>query len=492
MKRFPCAASVLLAAALACNLPSGPANPAVTRSPATSTAASAAPSAPTATPKPVDLDHHPLYWFAPLPPQIGAYDGSDDYLDLFNPDASWGTAARSLQVFKLYGGWAARDSSMAQLKHAVQGIRARGLALAVELGPLNPGDDECGLFIEGFAGEEGIQTLQRIKVAGGKRDLIAFDEPYFYGHFYDGEKACRWSAEKIAGDVDRFIRRARAIFPDLVIGDIEPVTGPADAAAYNDWIDTFRRVNGYDLAFLHLDIDWSDTTWPEKVKAIAAHGRQAGVPIGLIYNGNAQDRTDEAWLSIAGERVKRFEIDSGGQVDQVIFQSWNDKPDRALPDNDPHTFTGFIRAYFEDRSALGFRPGSNPNLALKKPVRVSRAMQGSEGPYAVDGDPGTIWNSGDDPPQWIEIDLGAPHDIREIRLVVTQFPAGPTYHQIRGKAPGGDFVVLHVFEGRTEESQVLAFAPPEPWRGIQILRIETAAGPSWAAWREIEVLEAGH
>ena len=483
MRHIPGMILVLLFAALGCNIPSAsspPASPTSTPPPATSTPI----------PKPLDLTHHPLYWFAPLPPQPGGpYNGSDDYISLFDPGSEWTHAANFIQVFKLYGGWVARDSSDDQLRAAMEAIRQRGLALGVEVGPLNPTED-CGLYIEGFAGEEGVETVKRIKALGGDLNFIAFDEPYYYGRFYDGEKACNWTAEKIAQDIDSFIRRVRLVFPNVIIGDIEPVTGPADANAYNDWLDTFRAVNGYDLAFLHLDIDWSDTRWPQKVKTIEQHGKTVGVPIGIIYNGNFQDATDEAWLSILGERVKRYEIENSGDLDHVVFQSWHDKPDRVLPESDPYTFTGFIRTYFENRSALGFQLQNNANAALKKPVRVSSLIDGYPGESAVDGDLGTSWSSGREAPQWIEIDLGETYDIREIRLLPSQFPAGVTVHRVRGKGSGagGNFVDLHIFEGDTEDSKWLIFAPPEPWLGIQVVRIETTASPSWVAWREIEIL----
>ncbi len=464
-----------------CNLPGISANPLA--------GATATPRPiPANIPKPIDLTHQPLHWFAALPPQPGGpYDGSDDYMKLFESDAPWERSAGYLQVYKLYGGWAARDSSMTQLRQAVQAIRQHGLALAVELGPLNPGEGDCGLYIEGFAGEEGVNTVKRIKAAGGTLNLIAFDEPYYYGHFYDGEHACQWTAEKIAKDVDVFIKQVRAIYPDLIIGDIEPLTGPANAEAYKSWLDTFRVVNGYDLAFLHLDIEWSNTAWPAEVKKVEDYGNQINVPIGVIFTGNYQDETDEAWLSIAGERIKRYEA-TGGQLDHIIFQSWNDKPDRALPDSEPFTFTGFIRTYFENRSAIGFQAGTNDNLALGKSVRVSNQIAGNEGQWVVDGDPGTIWNAGDGPPQWIEIDLGAAYDIREVHLSINQYPEGATVHRLLGKGTSGDFSLLQTFGGVTKDSQVLTFTPAEPVRGIQVIRVETSLSPSWVSWREIEIL----
>ena len=241
-------------------------------------------------------------------------------------------------------------------------------------------------------------------------------------------------------------------------------------------------------------MDWSNSTWPELVKSVTDYGRQLEVPIGIIYTGNFQDTTDEAWLSIAGQRVKRYELQAGGQPDQVLFQSWNDKPDHTLPESDPYTFTGFIQTYFEDKSALGIRTqGIGANLAFGKDVRASVSDRTHPPEQAVDGDPGTWWSAGNSAPQWIEIDLGTPHDIQEIRLNVSQSPAGVTHHRVIGKGPGtdGEFVTLHIFDGPTEDSQVLSFKPDQPWKGIQVIRVETAASPSWVAWREIEVIDAG-
>ncbi|MGH2607364.1 MAG: hypothetical protein ACRDG5_12300 [Anaerolineales bacterium] len=269
------------------------------------------PSPTTPAPTP-DLAHRPLYWFAPLPPMpTGAgrpFTGSDDFMALFEPDAPWAEAAARIQVFKLYGEWVAYHASDAQLRQAVEDIRRRGLALAVEAGPLDP-PPECGQGIEGFAGtDEGRLIARRILGAGGRIDLIALDEPYFFAHFYDGPNACRWDAEHVAGEVGEFIDVMRESFPELQVGDTEPLAlvssqGQAlasGAPGYTAWLQTFRQVNGYDLAFLHMDIDWSRPTWPREVKTIEEFGRAFGVPVGLIYTGNFQDADDEAWLSIAG------------------------------------------------------------------------------------------------------------------------------------------------------------------------------------------------
>lgn len=438
----------------------------------------------------LSLDHQPLYWFAPLNlEEVGR--GSVDYMDLFTPDADWNEAASHLQVFKLYGGWAERGP-FNELEQAIQAIRQRGLGLAIEHSPLFP-DDTCGQYIEGFAGDGFLKTVRRVRDAGGTLNYIALDEPYYYAHFYDGDQACHWSTEKIAKDVGDMILQAQQIFPELIVGDIEPVTGPADADAYKVWLETFREVNGFDLAFLHLDMDWSNPNWPDEAIQMEAYGNELDIPIGIIYIGNSFEQDNATWLATAGERVKRYELEAGGQPDHIIFQSWNDKPDHVLPESDPTAYTWFVKTYFEDRSLLGLSAEMLAhNLALNRAVNSSRSLPGSEGPLAVDGDASTLWNSGGDAPQWIEIDLGQPSDISAVRLLISQYPAGNTLHRVLGKGPGANevFSELTRFEGFTEDGQWLEFSPEDPWAAIQTIRVETVTSPSWVSWREIEVIAA--
>ena len=490
----------LLVAALACSAPGVSSSSPPTASPPSISTAAAAPTAVPATAAPLptpDLSPRPLVWFAPLPPMPTGpgreFIGSEDFLDLFDPAAPWAEAVKKVHVFKLYGEWVAYHASDAELRLAVDAIRDRGLALAVEAGPLDP-PAECGQGIEGFAGtDEGRLIAGRILDAGGRIDLIALDEPLFFASIYDGPQACGWDAEQVAAEVGEFIAVMRGFCPDLVVGDTEPLAHTSTPRTYTGWLETFRRVNGYDLAFLHMDIDWGRPTWPGEVKTIEDFGRQFGVPVGIIYAGNFQDASDEAWLSIAGERVLRYEDETGGRPEHVLFQSWNDKPDHALPDSQPHTFTRFIRDYFEDREALGLaRQGAGANVAYQKTARVSAAFGDQGGALAVDGDPGTSWNSGGGPLQWIQIDLGQEYTIAEIRLTVAQSPAGHTIHVLygQGSSTGGIRDELHIFSGTTEDSDVLVFTPETPIAGIRTIRIETTTTPSWIAWREVEVIAA--
>lgn len=132
------------------------------------------------------------------------------------------------------------------------------------------------------------------------------------------------------------------------------------------------------------------------------------------------------------------------------------------------------------------------NLALGAAVRVSNALPDFPAVMAVDGisaaGADNWWSAGDRPPQWIEIDLGAPASIQAIRLLTSQSPPGPTSHQVWGRSANGTYQLLHEFNDTTGDNQWLTYSPAEPWVDIQFVKIETVASPSWVSWREIEII----
>lgn len=128
------------------------------------------------------------------------------------------------------------------------------------------------------------------------------------------------------------------------------------------------------------------------------------------------------------------------------------------------------------------------NLAAGANVTVSNNTADSSEENAVDGDSATIWNSGGDPLQWIEVDLGLPKTVSEIRMQVAQSPSGDTEHKILVKQPDGNLGELHSFIGFTQDGQWLTYTLPQPAE-IQTIRIETIKSPSWVAWAEIEIYE---
>jgi hypothetical protein len=131
-------------------------------------------------------------------------------------------------------------------------------------------------------------------------------------------------------------------------------------------------------------------------------------------------------------------------------------------------------------------PGIETNLALGRPVTAS-AQAGAPAANAVDGSTGTAWVSGGDAPQWIEIDLGAPARVAEVRMRVAQTPAGHTAHRVLASTPAG-WLTLAELAGSTLDDQVLTVRPSQPLDGVRAIRVETSQSPSWVAWKEIEVL----
>ncbi len=455
---------------------------------ATSTATSTA--TPYATP---DLSPRPLVWFAPLPPlpthSGRPFTGSTDFMSLFAENAPWEEAAGRVQVFKLYGEWVAYHATDAELRQVVSDLNRRGVAIAFEAGPLTP-TEACGSGIEGFAGvEEGLLIARRIQNAGGTVRFVAFDHPYDAGVLDTSSNACHWSAEEVARNAARFITAIRGVFPEVVFGDIETVGHDVDEIA--QWVNAYKDIVGEDLGFLHMDLNYSQPDWPQGTKEIETFLRTRGIEFGIIYFGGWNDRSDEVWLSNAGERVKAYEMAAGGQPDHVVFQSWHDHPDLTLPETDPYTFTWFVNTYFNNPSALGFRTeGPGANLAFGKSVKASRDMPGFEVRMAVDGNFDTWWGSGDFAPQWIEIDLGSPQAIAEINLLVTQSPAGETRHEVfvRGPETGDAYVLVYTFAGTTADMDLLSVPIADPLEAIRYIRVTTQSSPSWVGWREVEVI----
>jgi hypothetical protein len=126
------------------------------------------------------------------------------------------------------------------------------------------------------------------------------------------------------------------------------------------------------------------------------------------------------------------------------------------------------------------------NLAFGRAVAASHWLSDSPPANAVDGTHAN-WNAGAGPGEWIQVDLGAPVRVTEIRLQVSQYPEGETVHRLLAGGPGAALVEVHRFSGFTRDGDWLAFQPDPPLEAIQFIQVETLASPSWAAWYEIEV-----
>lgn len=131
------------------------------------------------------------------------------------------------------------------------------------------------------------------------------------------------------------------------------------------------------------------------------------------------------------------------------------------------------------------------NLALGKAVTASNEYPGNPASLAVDGNWWSYWNSGNFPPQWIEVDLGSVQNVGEIDLGITQLPDCATDHRVYGRASSSDpYALLQEFNGFTVDQQVLRYVATTPQQ-LRFVRVETTSTCSWVAWREIEVYASG-
>jgi hypothetical protein len=300
-------------------------------------------------------------WFAPVPAETvvgraGGFDGSRDFMSLFDRDASWGAAAKHVAVFKLYGGWVANEASLPDLRLIVSDLRRRGIALAVEDAAL-VGRNGCGEGVEGFtAPDEAVRVAERVRAAGGTLDYVAVDSPFREGTLYEGPLACHFSAEEDARQVAAYAAAARSIFPRVVVGDIEALPPGVDPGAVVGWLDTYRRVAGASLPFLHLDVNYLRLDWPEVAGALERAARARGIRFGIIYDGEGSQLdgggSDRDWTAEAERRFTTYEAQYRGHPDDTVLQSWVDHPDYALPETQPGTFTWLIDRYLRPRPSL--------------------------------------------------------------------------------------------------------------------------------------------
>jgi hypothetical protein len=279
-------------------------------------------------------------------------------MNLFAENAPWTNAAQRIHVFNLYGGWVAHFSwepeevTDNELKQIITDLNRRGIAIGFEASPL-VATDECGRGIEGFFGpEEGLLIVSRLKRLGATVSYVSLDEPFYFGHIYDGPRACHWPPEKIAQQVQDYIVAIKSVYPHAIVGDNEPLLAGMEVGELIKWLDAYKAVTGTNLPFIHLDLDFSRADWPVEAKKLEGAARARGTEFGIFYLGDPGDATDAEWVNKAFERARVYELIVGGKPDHVKFQSWHDRPDYLLPEANPDTFTALINRYFRTRTAL--------------------------------------------------------------------------------------------------------------------------------------------
>jgi hypothetical protein len=277
----------------------------------------------------------------------------------------WDQVSRHIQMVYFSGGSITSMSDIA-LARMVRDLSARRIGLGLEVLATNWFHEPvCGQGIEGYIDPASANNVVgKLLKAGATLDQIGMDEPFWFGHFYAGKKACRSPIPNLASRVAVIVKIYTAAFPNLVVGDTEPFPAvsnqPNWQTAYTTWVKAFQVSTGTPLSFLHLDFNWGDprlnsgpahsTRSPAAIadlaKLAAAAGRESGLQIGMILNGGGAPAagTDAEWIQQAHTHIRAIQT-SGIHFDHLLFESWDKFPARTLPESDPDTISGLIAFY---------------------------------------------------------------------------------------------------------------------------------------------------
>jgi hypothetical protein len=283
----------------------------------------------------------PAIWFSPR----SGPNELTELMPLFQPESPWQQVASHIRVFEISGG-AARNGSESEIRAIAVNLKRRQIALGLGMSPLS-GRGNCGRGVEGYsAPRQPLADARRLQALGGDATYESMDEPLYYGHVFDGDNACRSPIAEIAHEVAAKVKDVQTVYPTVKIGDVEPVGGESSTslADLEEWFSAYRAAAGQELAFFRADIQWN-RPWQDQMLALSNLLHNRGVPLQIIYNGNAQ--SDEEWVEEATHRFQEYESSERRPPAVAVFQCWTENPTQVLPEADPSTLTGLVKHYVE-------------------------------------------------------------------------------------------------------------------------------------------------
>jgi hypothetical protein len=284
-------------------------------------------------------------WISPVDPVSQPHNpAAGHYMDMFRPNAQWDQAAKRIQVLKLSTQFlhtAAEDDLAAVIRET----KRRNISLAME-GFMLTASLRCGNGgVESYASPGTINDIiGRLTRLGGRLSYVAMDEPVHFGHYAVGNTAyCHDSVEALAEQMAPNVRALKSAFPDIKFGDIEPLNihtlGRIDTML--EFATDFRRATGEPISFINADIGWADD-WRPQLADWQKKAGAAGMGLGVIIDGDDQDKDDLAWVEKAVQRYDAMMRGLPRPPDQIIFQSWMSHPLRVVPDTDPGTLSSAV------------------------------------------------------------------------------------------------------------------------------------------------------
>jgi hypothetical protein len=277
--------------------------------------------------------------------------GFADWEKLFlNSDAQWPATLAGVAVLQVTTQTLERIPENDLIK-VVNRLHALKVPMGVEMLAQNY-EGNCGKNVEGFTSPQQTSAVAaRLKRAGGELEYAAMDGPLWSGHYRRGEGSCLSPPSDVAQRVAANVREYVRLFPQLIVGDIEPIPDltaqPDWVEVYRLWMTAFQAHNGRPLAFLRLDIDWDRNGWQEGIRAAAQFSRKANLPLGIIYNASPHAVDDSEWLARASHHMAEVEGKLGIIPQQAVFESWVRFPTRGIGDAAVPGYDSLVSTYVE-------------------------------------------------------------------------------------------------------------------------------------------------
>ena len=186
----------------------------------------------------------PKIWFA-----MGAISSSPGHhsweLLLYQPDPIWPPYMEHVTVVGILT-QALLKIPDAELTKVAARLKQKHMALGIEM--LAQADNDptgCGGGVEGYYAPFMVAALAaKLKRTGAELSYIAMDEPLWFGHYYKEKNACRSLIDIVAERVAKNLHEYLKVFPNAVIGDIEPFPSITDQPSWQEdfrhWIEAFH------------------------------------------------------------------------------------------------------------------------------------------------------------------------------------------------------------------------------------------------------------
>ncbi len=320
----------------------------------------------------------PQIWFGPMQDH---YDPASrqvswtyhDFPAMLKPNAPWQNAAHAI------------DAMMFNSTHAAEGFHTDGVPSLPDIkamlsrntfkagggGATIYTDGVCqGGGVEGMSSDKGFEretysTVKRWHDEGLPMSYFVMDGPYAYGYDYMQDK-CHFSIEDVARRAATTMKMVRDLYPDIVVIDAEgPGKGLPSAwfPGYHRFLEAFHAAYGAPIAYLDMDLHWSDTwhtgyRWVTAAREIADDMHHHGLRVSLIIDAedlnwdpdvtppdpSASPRTtmtEEYWMASVRKHIDLVH-ENALPLDAVDLESWMRFPRNNLPEINPAAWASAV------------------------------------------------------------------------------------------------------------------------------------------------------